>query len=303
MGQIQEEEVQGERIPVTYCRTSSETQKNSLKNQIERMKKEVSQREGMSEEEVVVYQDNQSAYSDRKSLNRLCEDLISGKISKVYILWEDRLSRSPCLTRLLESLAHNRGVEIICIEPECNDEDELATAMTECLHLLNIVINKKNGRRGGAKVKVNMPDKVLALCYEMYRDGCSIRQIEAELKSRKIRDDKGHWYKRGVIQNRISENLKALRAVHGDEPTNSFQKFCQLYVKKSRGHKKLARASIARAYQAYIAKTGAMSVSQSTITKTLQKMFGVEGEFGTWTNDRRVFYPGLVLTTNKGNQK
>jgi len=74
-------------------------------------------------------------------------------------------------------------------------------------------------------------------------------------------------------------------------------------VKKSRGHKKLARSSIVRAYQAYIAETpGVMSVSDSCITKTISKMYDVEKEYGGWRADRRVFYKGLVLTTNKGGK-
>ena len=92
-------------IPVVYARTSSESQKESLVNQIKRMRDEVSKVEDIPANQVKVYQDNASAYGDRPQLNLLVEDCISGLVSKIYVLWEDRLSRSPCLTRLLLTFA------------------------------------------------------------------------------------------------------------------------------------------------------------------------------------------------------
>jgi hypothetical protein len=262
------------------------------------MRDEVAKAEDVSREEVVIYQDNASAYGDRAGMNTMVEEIISGKISRIYILWEDRLSRSPCLTRLLESICEKRGVEIICIEPECTDEDELQIAFQEALHLINIVVNKKNGRRGGAVTKKSMSDETLKLCYEMYRDGCSVRQIESELASRGIKDEKtGQPFKRGVIQTRLNDNYQALMKLYGDEPSNSFVEWCQRYVKKSRGKTKVGRAKIASAYLEWVEQNNKMPVSQSCITKTIEKLYSVERTYKAGT--RCVIYKGISLNINK----
>jgi len=303
MGQEVNSEKNVGRIPVCYCRTSSESQRQSLINQCTRARTEVAKLENLKEEDVVIYQECKSAFSSREKLNAMTEQIILGRISKVYVIWLDRLGRDGTL-EIFKSICSTRGVEIVVLEQdECSDSEEVQAGLQECMNYLQVVINRRMGKRGGAKVKRNMDQKTLELCYSLYREGQSIRQIEARLKALKITDDKGVSFKRGVILARIKSNLKTLQAIHKDEPTNSFQDFCQKYVKKSRGHKKLARSSIVRAYQAYIAETpGVMSVSDSCITKTISKMYDVEKEYGGWRADRRVFYKGLVLTTNKGGK-
>ncbi len=72
------EENQG-KIPVVYARTSSLSQKESLKGQIERMKGEVSKAEGIPAANVKVYSDNASAYGDRPGINNLVQDAIDNK--------------------------------------------------------------------------------------------------------------------------------------------------------------------------------------------------------------------------------
>lgn len=295
--EVKSEENKG--IPVCYCRTSSESQRQSLVHQCDRARKEVSQLEGLEEEDVVIYQECKSAFSSREKLNAMTEQIILGRISKVYVIWLDRLGRDGTL-EIFRSICATRGVEIIILEQdECSDSEEIKAGLQECMNYLQVVINRRMGRRGGAKVKRNMNQETLELCYSMYREGQSIRQIEARLKTLKITDDKGVSFKRGVIQSRIKANHKALQAIYKDEPRNSFQDFCQQYVKKTGVKRPLARASISKAYKAFLEKTGAMSVSDSCVTKTVQKMFGVTGVKGPWTDDRRVFYPGLVLITNK----
>lgn len=286
-----------ERIPVVYARTSSLSQKDSLRRQIDRMKGEVSQRENIPLESVKIYSDNSSAYGDRPALNKLIEDVISGQISRIYILWECRLSRSPCLTRMVESICHNRGVDIITIEPECTDEDELQIAFTEALHLINIVVNKKNGRRGGQKVKVSMDDSTLQRIYELYKSGLSVRQIESQLREEGIVDDKGRAYKRGVIGKRLAENYSTMQKVYDEEPTNSFREFCQLFVRKATPNKTIKRKSIISAYEVWAKKQKKMVVGQATITKTIDSLYGVGKSYD---RHRVVTYTGLVLNTGKG---
>ena len=245
---------------------------------------------------VKVYQDNASAYGDRTQMNQLVEDVISGKVSKIYILWEDRLSRSPCLTRLLESICGNRGVEIVVIESECLDKDELEIAFTECMHLINLVVNKKNGRRGGAKLKCNMDQDTLSLCYDMYRQGHSLRAIEDELKARNIKGEKG-YFSRAVIGARIKENLKTLQAVNKYQPKDSCDAFLGKYVKRSRGKQITSRAAIARAYKAYCGETSQVPTSATHLSSLIDKLYPKVEK--TRNVNRKVFYVGLSLTTNK----
>ncbi len=264
---------------------------------------EVAKLENIQEEDVVIYQECKSAFSPREKLNAMTEQIILGRVSKVYVIWLDRLGRDGTL-EIFRSICATRNVEIVVIEQdECSDSEEVKAGLQECMNYLQVVINRRMGKRGGAKIKRNMDQKTLDLCYSLFRECQSIRQIEARLKALKITDDQGVSFKRGVILARIKSNLSTLRAIHKDEPTNSFQEFCQQFVKKSRGQKSLGRASIVIAYQAWLAKTeqsGKMEVSPSCISKTIDKIFKVERTVGAYKNDRHIYYKGLVLTTNKG---
>ena len=51
--------------------------------------------EGVGQDKVRKYVDVASSFGDRKSLNRLVDDIIDGRIKKLFVRFWDRLSRIP----------------------------------------------------------------------------------------------------------------------------------------------------------------------------------------------------------------
>ena len=61
-----------------------------------------------------VYSDVKSGmHFDRKEFNRLLDDVLAHKISKVYISYKDRLTRVSF--EMISKLFQSHGVRIICI--------------------------------------------------------------------------------------------------------------------------------------------------------------------------------------------
>jgi putative resolvase len=286
-------------MPVCYCRTSSLSQKDSLKNQVSRMIKEVSEIEGIEEKDMTVYQECRSAFSRRDSLNSLTEDCISGKVSKVYVLWLDRLGRDGML-ELFKSICRNRGIEIIVVDQdECTEKNEMQAGLIECMNYLQVIINRRMGKRGGERTKKEMEKSTLDIVMSMYMDGQSGRAIEQELKRRKIRDNKGRIYGRGVILRRVRENLKAYQEIKGTTPKNSCEQFLNDCVNKSQGKTSISRAKIAKAYSQFCHDNNLVETSSSHLTKCIDKLFNPKREY---KNGRSVVYKQLSLNINKGNQ-
>jgi len=77
---------------------------------------------------IVVYKDVASSFGNREGLNRLVDAIIEGKVKRLYCEYQDRLSRVPALTRLVEHLAKRYGVTIVCLDTEETSEDELQGA-------------------------------------------------------------------------------------------------------------------------------------------------------------------------------
>ena len=69
----------------------------------------VSEREKVERGELKVYRDVASSFGERPGLNALIDDLIAGKVERIWVECADRLSRVPALTRLVEHLAKHMG--------------------------------------------------------------------------------------------------------------------------------------------------------------------------------------------------
>jgi predicted site-specific integrase-resolvase len=96
-----------ERKVAIYVRVSSQGQarEGSLDRQLQRMLVTVAAREGIPQDSIKVFKDVASAFGDRSAgLNPMVDELIEGKIEKIYVEHQDRLSRVPALTRLVEHL-------------------------------------------------------------------------------------------------------------------------------------------------------------------------------------------------------
>ena len=283
-----------------YARVSSQSQdqKGSLDKQIERMKELVSEREGLSKNELMIYSDVASAFGTRNGLNQLVDGILMGEVMRVYVEYQDRLSRVPALTRLLEHLCKGKGVEIIAVDREEKDASELQSGMMELIEYVTVISNRISGAKGGKQTQVEMPPEILKEAYELKKAGLSIREIGRRFIAKGYKDQRGHSFKRSLLGNRLMTNWQMLERMYGGDQQrqNSFEKFVEGQIVRVRSNKiSITRKAIQDAYREYCNKHGLLEVSNGTITKTADKLGWNKEIF----NVRSVKYLGLSLVTKE----
>lgn len=289
-----------------YARVSSESQdkQGNLKRQVERLKKEVAAREGISPRRIQVYKDVASSYGDRDGLNQLVEDVIGGKVARVYCEYADRLSRVPSLTRLVESLCRNRGVEIVVVNKE-ETADIVQTAMLELVKFAQVIGCKISGRRGADATRRELTNEQLRECYLMKKAGMSFKGIAREAEKRGWKDHKGKPLKgdaaRNLISRRVTKNWQVLENTYGQDqlPTNTFEEFVDAFVTVSDSERQLMpRGRIASAYASWCEANGKLEVAPSTISKV-----GTKRGWKRRMKGKHVFYVGVSLNTNQKGKR
>ena len=107
------------RVPVLYARVSTHAQRDDLERQIQRLKKEYPEAE--------LFQDIRSGLKfDRPEFLKMLEAVQEGRVSKVVIVYEDRLARFG--VDLLRRTFKSYGTELEVLETtmEGSPEEELA---------------------------------------------------------------------------------------------------------------------------------------------------------------------------------
>ena len=115
-----------------YARVSTPKQKTDLENQIKFLRQYLVSK-GLNPE--YVYSDIASGMNeDRKGLNEMMSDIISGKISKVVISHKDRLTRFGFgyLTTIFSR--YNTEIEIVNLGDERSFQDELSEDLIATIH-------------------------------------------------------------------------------------------------------------------------------------------------------------------------
>ena len=115
-----------------YARVSTPKQKADLENQIKFLRQYLVSK-GLNPE--YVYSDISSGMNeDRKGLNEMMSDIISGKISKVVISHKDRLTRFGFGYLKTIFLRYNTEIEIVNLEDEKSFQDELSEDLIATIH-------------------------------------------------------------------------------------------------------------------------------------------------------------------------
>ena len=115
-----------------YARVSTPKQKTDLENQIKFLRQYLVSK-GLNPE--YVYSDIASGMNeDRKGLNEMMSDIISGKISKVVISHKDRLTRFGFGYLKTIFSKYNTEIEIINLEDEKSFQDELSEDLIAIIH-------------------------------------------------------------------------------------------------------------------------------------------------------------------------
>ena len=115
-----------------YARVSTPKQKADLENQIKFLRQYLVSK-GLNPE--YVYSDIASGMNeDRKGLNEMMSDIISGKISKVVISHKDRLTRFGFGYLKTIFSRYNTEIEIVNLEDEKSFQDELSEDLITIIH-------------------------------------------------------------------------------------------------------------------------------------------------------------------------
>ena len=115
-----------------YARVSTPKQKADLENQIKFLRQYLVSK-GLNPE--YVYSDIASGMNeDRKGLNEMMNDIISGKISKVVISHKDRLTRFGFGYLKTIFSRYNTEIEIVNLEDEKSFQDELSEDLIATIH-------------------------------------------------------------------------------------------------------------------------------------------------------------------------
>ena len=127
-----------------YARVSTPKQKTDLENQIKFLRQYLVSK-GLNPE--YVYSDIASGMNeDRKGLNEMMSDIISGKISKVVISHKDRLTRFGFGYLKTIFSRYNTEIEIVNLEDEKSFQDELSEDLISIIRHFSMKFhgNRKN---------------------------------------------------------------------------------------------------------------------------------------------------------------
>ena len=124
-----------------YARVSTPKQKTDLENQIKFLRQYLVSK-GLNPE--YVYSDIASGMNeDRKGLNEMMSDIISGKISKVVISHKDRLTRFGFGYLKTIFSRYNTEIEIVNLEDEKSFQDELSEDLITTIHHFSMEFHGK----------------------------------------------------------------------------------------------------------------------------------------------------------------
>ena len=142
-----------ERYNVIYARVSTPKQKTDLQNQVKTLT-EYCNRNGVKVSKS--YQDVASGMNfDRKQFKILLDDVLSFKVSHIYVTYKDRLSRMSF--DMFKRLFSEFGCEIVVIN-DTEDKADEAEIFEEIISMLHCFAMKMYSRRRKRKLELIKED-------------------------------------------------------------------------------------------------------------------------------------------------
>lgn len=230
-----EQEKIGRNVAI-YIRVSSNAQKRrgSLARQQERVLRQVAEKEEMKENDIRIFKDVGSAFSERNGLNQLVLAITRGELRRIYVEVRDRISRTPGLMSVLNWVCHSYNARIIYLEKEDHDEETIEDGVKEILEFFVVVNNKLAGRRSARVTTVYVSPDVLTQLKTWHDEGIPMTDIvkragEIGLRATDGRKLTYHLCKKFLL----GRNSDALNAVLPSvNKHNSFILFHSKYIKK-----------------------------------------------------------------------
>ena len=300
-----ERKLQGDTIPVyLYARTSSHGQArgfdtakgdsrngeaSDLQRQVARLKAYAKEHYGT--EGMLLADIGSGVNMQRPNFLKLISALIRGELrgGVVIVSYWDRLARIAI--QLIEHIIKECGAKLVLVEDASEEKDPQAEMLELITVFMTHTCNRINGMRAKKTLTVNLDERALRDAYLLYKAVHSFREIQRMFKAEGRKDAKGNFYKRGVIANRVRDNWAMLERLYKTETRNSFEDFCQRFVKKTSERVLLSRGKLKAAYVAYCTKNNLHPVPNQAMSAHALKM--------QWPRkinpNRQVTYVGLAL--------
>ncbi|NQU20767.1 MAG: recombinase family protein [Candidatus Nealsonbacteria bacterium] len=281
-----------------YARVSSNNQRlaGSLDRQIDRLKEEVSEREGIEADVIPIYQDCASAFGNREHLNRLVDAMLDGQVTRIYCEYQDRLSRVPALTCILQHIAKRHGVEIICLDVEETDPTEQDAWIKELIAYITVVSNRVSSAKSRKVTVKEVDEKTIKRLLDLRAKGLSLTEIARRAKAEGLSTTKGEllsYYKcRDMIFNGKGQALAAALGKEIVDPKALVAEFIETNIVKDDTPKaRLYSPDVSAAYVAFCEARAIQPLAVSQVGMALNKKFrGCK-----FKSNGRIAYRGLAL--------
>jgi len=215
-----------------YARVSSKSQgqAGALTRQVDRLLREVSQREGVDPSCLNMVTDIASSFGDRKGLNRLIDAALAGNVRIIYVEFQNRLSRIPALTMLIRHLLEKANVKIMFLDKEDTDLEDKGIDVAEILDFFTVLANRQSAQKSKLVTVKHVAEATYARVSELWSGGCSVDTIRGILVS------EGHTTetKQGVVCETWSEYKvrEILKQINKEEKgkgkaSHPFIEFCE----------------------------------------------------------------------------
>ena len=257
-----------------YCRTSSESQRDALKNQKARLTEEVCKREGCKPEDLEIISECCSSMSaNRKGLNKLVELMIKGSVKRIYLTYWDRISRSPAQTGLIEHIARMNRVEIVCVD-EQEDLDAHSEMVKEVLNLITVFANRASSAKAAKlRAKTYSPETVERIA-QLHKGKHSIKRIGEILAKENILTEQGTPIRQHNLKKFISQNKEMLETIATKSDDDKAIAWMKTNIEKTDNlEEKISSIEVWERYSSEMARKGKKTDSRKMVGIKATKFF------------------------------
>lgn len=312
-----EEEVLGvtpskaERKIALYCRCSHVSQRENLKRQRERLLAEVTDREQCGESDFLIYSEIASSFGNRPQLNKLIDEVINRKISRIYVEHGDRLSRVASLTRLVEYLCRSHQVEIVALDRE-QDEDDMKANMAELVEFVHVISCRTIAKRTAERRRKKLSPECVEFLKKHIQEGWGLKEIARLLNEAGFKTEDGKRISYRVVHNYSKvldlvpqdRNPRTGKRSNVNALNHSFAQFAEQHLTK----KKSARAQSKAIYVAYVSwckQKGINPLVRRKVSEWLiTNKYGREIHSGyCWYKAELKGYPNVLKANGKNAKK
>ena len=268
---------------VIYARVSSDKQASdgALIRQEERLRKEVSEREGVSPEALPIDTEGASSFGIRPGVYALVDSMLEGRIKKIYCEYLDRLSRTPSLTYLIQHLAKRHGVEVICLDIEETNPEELEYLTKELISFITVVSNRVSAAKSRRVTVKEVDEETLKRIFELRGQGCSYVSITKKIKAEGLRTVDGEEISYSKVTRLIANGRgRAFGAAVGVDVVKSPQEILRDWLREALGvvgdeksKERVYSFDVKAAYDRYCEAVGLEPLPSSEVCRGLHAVY------------------------------